>query len=188
MRLLTLTGLLSFWLAFPVTNVWADEYQDTVKIFRNAGQSGSYFDNSYGFAVFPSVVKAGVVVGGARGDGQVYVGGQHVGYAVMTQLTAGLQLGGQEYSQIIFFQDQRAFEEFAGGNFEFGAQATAIALTAAASAASTTTGSSAGASGGRNDANTVGSYYKGMATFTVAKGGLMFEASIGGQKFRYRAR
>ena len=188
MRLLMLTGLLSFLLAFPVTNVWADEYEDTIDIFRNAGQSGAYFDNSYGFVVFPTVFKAGVVVGGARGDGQVYVGGQHVGYAIMTQLTVGLQFGGQEFSQIIFFQDQRAFEEFAGGNFEFGAQATAVAITAAASAAATTTGSSAGASGGRNDANTAGWYYKGLATFTVVKGGLMFEVSIGGQKFRYRRR
>lgn len=188
MRPLMLTGLLSFLLAFPVTNVWADEYQDTIKIFRNAGQSGTFFDNSYGFAVFPTVSKGGAVVGGARGDGQVYVGGQHVGYTTMTQLTVGLQLGGQGYSQIIFFQDQRAFEEFAGGNFEFGTQATAVLATAAASAAATTTGSSAGASGGKNDANTVGSYYKGMATFTVVKRGLMFEASIGGQKFRYRRR
>ena len=103
----------------------------------------------------------------------------------MTQVTLGLQLGGQAYSQIIFFQDKRAFNEFAGGNFEFGAQTTAVAITAGASAGTSTTGSSAGISGGQNDASTTGVYYKGMATFTVAKGGLMYEASIGGQKFSY---
>jgi lipid-binding SYLF domain-containing protein len=102
-------------------------------------------------------------------------------------LTVGLQLGGQAYSQIIFFEDKRAFDEFTSGNFEFGAQASAVAITAGASATASTTGSSAGASGGQHDASTkeIGGYYKGMAVFTVAKGGLMYEASIGGQKFSY---
>ena len=105
----------------------------------------------------------------------------------MTQVTYGLQLGGQVYSQIIFFEDKRAFDEFASGNFEFGAQATAVALTAGASAEATTGGgASAGASGGKNDATTKsGGYRKGMAIFTVAKGGLMYEATLGGQKFKY---
>lgn len=103
----------------------------------------------------------------------------------MTQMSVGLQLGGQVFSQIIFFEDKRAFDEFTSGNFEFGAQATAVAITAGASAAATTTGDSAGASGGKHDATTVGKYQKGMAAFTVAKGGLMYEASIGGQKFSY---
>jgi len=103
----------------------------------------------------------------------------------MTQVTIGWQLGGQAYSMIIFFQDKRAFTEFTGGNFEFSAQATAVAITAGVSAAATTTGSSAGASSGEKNATTVGGYYKGMAIFTVAKGGLMYEASIGGQKFSY---
>ena len=95
------------------------------------------------------------------------------------------QLGGQGYSQIIFFQDKRAFDEFTTGKFEFGAQATAVAITAGASASLNTAGNSASASGGKHDATTAGSYNKGMATFTVAKGGLMYEASIGGQKFTY---
>jgi lipid-binding SYLF domain-containing protein len=102
----------------------------------------------------------------------------------MTQLSVGFQLGGQAYSEIIFFQDQRAFDEFRD-NFEFGAQATAVAVTAGVSAGASTTGASAGASGGKNDATTVGSYYKGMAVFIVAKGGLMYEASVSGQKFTY---
>jgi len=165
----------------------ADAYDDAIKAFRDAGQSGMFFGKSYGYAVFPTVGKAGVGVGGAHGKGRVYVGGKHVGDTTMTQLTAGLQLGGQAFSQVIFFEDKRAFEEFAGGNFEFGAQATAVAITAGVSAGTTTTGSSAGVSGGRNDAKTAGAYYKGMAVFSIAKGGLMYEASIGGQKFSYKA-
>lgn len=169
----------------PLTSVFADEYDDTIKVFKDAGESGGFFKNSYGYAVFPTIGKAGIGIGGAHGKGRVYANGEYVGDTKMTQVTIGLQLGGQAFSQIIFFEDKRAFEEFTGGNFEFGAQATAVAITAGATAASTTTGSSAGASGGQNNANTVGVYYKGMATFTVTKGGLMYEASLGGQKFSY---
>jgi lipid-binding SYLF domain-containing protein len=106
----------------------------------------------------------------------------------MTQLTIGLQLGGQAYSQIVFFENKKAFDEFTSGNFEFGAQATAVAITAGASAQATTGGSGAGASGTQSHAKTAGGYQNGMAVFTVAKGGLMYEATIGGQKFNYKAR
>mgnify|MGYP003573417967 FL=1 len=173
-------------LIVPVSHAWADEYTDTIKVFRNAGESGNFFNNSYGYAVFPTIGKGGMVIGGAYGKGRVYTGGNHVGDTSMTQVTVGFQLGGEAYSQIIFFEDKRAFEEFTSGNFEFSATASAVAITAGASAAATTTGSSAGASGGKNDATTKSAgYYKGMAVFTVAKGGLMYEASIGGQKFSY---
>ena len=150
-----------------------------------AGESGKFFKSAYGYAVFPTIAKAGVGIGGAHGKGRVYEIGQHVGDTTVTQVSVGLQLGGQAYSQIIFFEDQRAFREFTSGNFEFGAEASAVAITAAAGAKASTAGSSAGASGGKHDAATVGKYYKGMATFTVAKGGLMYEASVGGQKFSY---
>ncbi len=169
-------------MAFGVA--WADKYSDTVEVFEGA-IVGDFFESSYGYAVFPSIGKAGIGIGGAHGKGRVYVGGEHVGDTKMTQLSVGFQLGGQAFSQIIFFKDERAFKEFSGGNFEFGAQAQAVALTAGASAAATTTGSTAGASGGQHDASTVGEYYKGMAIFTVAKGGLMYEASVSGQKFSY---
>jgi lipid-binding SYLF domain-containing protein len=106
----------------------------------------------------------------------------------MTQVTVGFQLGGQAYSQIVFFKDERAFKEFTSGNFAFGAEASAIAITAAAGAKANTAGSSASASATKRDATTAGSYSNGMATFTVAKGGLMYEASIGGQKFNYKPR
>ena len=163
------------------------DFSDTIKVFKNAGESSTFFGKSYGYAVFPSIGKAGVGIGGARGKGQVYAGGTPTGNVTMTQVTYGLQLGGQVYSQIIFFEDQRAYDEFISGNFEFGAQATAVALTAGVSAeASSAGGTSAGVSGGRNDATTAhGGFRKGMAIFTVAKGGLMYEATLGGQKFKY---
>ncbi len=169
-------------------SAWADDYTDTIKIFKEAGQSSSFFGKSYGYAIFPTIGKGGVGVGGAYGKGRVYKGGAYVGDTSMTQLTVGWQLGGQGYSQIIFFQDKRAFDEFTTGKFEFGAQATAVAITAGVSAGTSTTGSSATASGGKHDASTLGSYNKGMATFSVAKGGLMYEASVGGQKFKYTAK
>jgi len=172
-------------LMLPAAGVLADEYDDTIKVFQDAGQSATFFKGAYGYAVFPTIGKGGVGIGGARGKGRVYEQGKYVGDTTMTQATIGLQLGGQAFSQIIFFEDKRALDEFTGGNFEFGAQATAVAVTAGAQAGATTTGTSAGASGGKNDASTVGHYYKGMAIFTVAKGGLMAEATVGGQKFSY---
>jgi lipid-binding SYLF domain-containing protein len=175
-------------LAFPFAAALADDYSDTIKVFRDAGQSAKFFGNSYGYAVFPTIGKGGIGIGGAHGSGRVYAKGAHVGDTSMTQLTVGLQLGGQAYSQIIFFQDKRAFDEFTGGNFEFGAQATAVAITAGASAQASTGGTGAGASGTQSHATTSGGYQKGMAVFTVAKGGLMYEASIGGQKFSYKAK
>jgi lipid-binding SYLF domain-containing protein len=174
-------------LALPLSPAWADEYSDTVKIFKDAGESGGFFDTAYGYAVFPTIGKGGFVVGGAYGTGRVYEKGKHIGDSSMTQVSVGLQLGGQAYSEIIFFQDARALKEFTSGNFEFGADASVVAITAAASAKASTTGASAGASGGKHDATTVGKYNKGMATFTVAKGGLMYEAAIAGQKFTYKA-
>jgi lipid-binding SYLF domain-containing protein len=165
----------------------ADDYSETRKVFENAGDSGAYFAKSYGYALFPTIGKGGIGIGGARGKGRVYAAGEYIGDTTMTQLTYGLQLGGQVYSQVIFFEDRRALDEFISGNFEFGAQATAVAITAGVSAEATTGGgTSAGASGGRNDATTAsGGFRKGMAIFTVAKGGLMYEATIGGQKFKF---
>lgn len=175
--------------AFSVAPAWADSYQDAQKVFKNAGQSGQFFKTAYGYALFPTIGKAGIGVGGAFGKGRVYEKGKWVGNTSMAQVSVGLQLGGQAYSQIIFFEDERAFREFTSGNFEFGAEASAVAITAGASAKAGTTGASAGASGGQHDAKTVGGgYQKGMATFTVAKGGLMYEAAIAGQKFEYKKR
>ncbi len=173
-------------IAFGCATPQPDEYSQTISVFKEAGESGRYFDTAYGYAVFPTIGKGGLVVGAAHGDGRVYEKGKVIGDTTMTQLSVGFQLGGQAYSEIIFFQDARALKEFTSGNFEFGADASAVAITAGASASAGTTGATAGASGGQRNAGTAaGGYYKGMATFTVAKGGLMFEASLAGQKFTF---
>src|SRR5215469_33398 len=170
-------------LSLPVR---ADNYADTIKVFRNAGQSSTFFDKSYGYAVFPTIGKGGLGLGAAHGSGRVYQGNQHVGDASMTEVSFGLQIGGQAFSEIIFFEDKRSFDEFTSGHFEFGAGAGAVAVTAAAQGSAGTTGANASASGGKNNAATAGDFHKGMAVFTVAKGGLMAAASVAGQKFSYK--
>ena len=163
----------------------ADDYSDAVELFKNAGESRGFFQTCHGYAIFPGIGKGGFVVGGAHGNGRVFVHGRYVGDTSMTQLSVGFQAGGQAYSQIIFFQDQRAFDEFTKGDFEFGADVNAVAITAAAGGSVGTTGASAGASGGMKDATTAGKYYKGMAVFTIVKGGAMYQATVAGQKFSY---
>jgi hypothetical protein len=166
---------------------WANSYSDAIKAFSNAGESGRYFKTAYGYALFPTVGKGGFIIGGAFGEGKVFVGSRHVGNSTMTQVSLGAQWGGQAYSQIVFFEHEQAFKDFISGNFELSATASAVAITAGASAeANTGGGTAAGISGGRNDAATVsGGYRKGMAIFTITTGGLMFEAAVGGQKFSY---
>lgn len=123
------------------------------------------FREAYGYAVFPTVKKGGLGIGGARGKGYVYERGRLVGRSTLTQVTIGLQLGGQAYSEVVFFKDQAALGDFKLGRLKLDAQASAIALTARAS------GDLA--------------YRKGVAIVTMAKGGLMYEASVGGQKFSF---
>jgi lipid-binding SYLF domain-containing protein len=174
-------------MVLSVNPALADEYSDTVDLFKNAGQSASFFKTSYAYAVFPTIGKGGLGIGGAHGDGRVYRQGKYIADTSMTQVTIGFQAGGQAFSQIIFFQDKRSLDEFSSGNFEFDGSVSAVAITAAAGASAGSTGTSAGASGGKNDASTVGKYRKGMAVFTIVKGGAMYEASVGGQKFKYKA-
>ena len=144
----------------------ADDFEKTTQKFRDAVNE-VFFNDSYGYAVFPTIGKGGIGIGGARGKGQVYEGGAHVGNSTMTQVTVGFQLGGQAYSQIIFFENQAAFEDFTSGNFEFGAQATAVAITAGASASAGTTGTGAGASSSSGgNAKAGGDYYKGCLLYT----------------------
>jgi lipid-binding SYLF domain-containing protein len=118
----------------------------------------------------------------------VYVHGRLIGDTTMGQVSVGFQAGGKAYSQIIFFQDKRALDEFRSGSFEFDASASAVAVTASASVSAGTNGASAGVSGGEKDARDTGAYQKGMAVFTIAKGGLMYAATIAGQKFSYTPR
>jgi lipid-binding SYLF domain-containing protein len=124
-----------------------------------------FFDGAAGYAVFPKVGKGGIGIGGAHGKGLVIVGEKAVGRSSLSQVTVGFQLGGQVYSQFIFFKDDVALQNFQRGNFEMGAQASAVAVTLGASA----------------DAD----YDKGVAVFTSVSGGLMYEATISGQKFSY---
>jgi lipid-binding SYLF domain-containing protein len=170
----------------PPSPAWADEYTDTIDIFKKAGESGAFFDKAYGYAVFPSIGKGAIIVGAAEGDGHVYAKGKHIGDTTMTQLSVGLQLGGEKYSEIVFFENEEALKQFTSGNFEFSAGAKAVVVTAAAGAEASTKGSSAGASTSKTSAKTAGGYHKGMATFTVPKGGFILDASVGGQKFRYK--
>ncbi len=163
-----------------------EDYSSTIDIYRKSPQVESYFENSYGYAVFPTVGKAGFIIGGSYGKGQVYQDGKVTGFTSVGAGSIGLQLGAQAFSQIIFFQDKRAYDEFTSGNFEFDATASAVAITAGAQAKTGGTGSTAGASAGPATAKqATTSYRKGMATFIHAKGGLMAEASIGGQKFSF---
>jgi lipid-binding SYLF domain-containing protein len=162
----------------------AEKYADTVALFKHAGKSASFFHHSYGYAIFPTVGEGAFVVGGAGGKGGVFVGGNQVGEATLAQVSVGFQAGGKAFSEIIFFRDKRALDEFESG-FEFGADASVTAITASADASAGTDGTQAGASGGEKDATTAGHWYKGMVVFTIAKGGLMYQAAIAGQKFTY---
>ena len=185
----TIRALLAFSLFSMLGQVaWADSDAEAVDSFRKAGESAAFFDQSYGYAIFPTIGKGGIGIGGAHGSGGVYARGKKTGTSKMTQVTVGFQLGGQAFSQIIFFEDEVAFKSFTSGNFEFSAQASAVAITAGVSAeANTGGGAASGISGGRNDASTRnhGGYRKGMAIFTIARGGLMWEAALGGQKYSY---
>ena len=180
--------LMTLAMLVPAEAALGDDYSETIELFRNAGASAAFFNNSYAYAVFPTIGKAGLVVGGAHGTGRVYEHGKYVGDTSMTQVSVGFQAGGQAYSQIILFRDKRTFDEFTSGDFEFDANVSAVAITAAATGTAGTTGASVTASGGKRDATTAGRYYKGIAVFTIVKGGAMYEISVAGQKFSYKPR
>jgi lipid-binding SYLF domain-containing protein len=145
-----------------------EDVAETIAKFKE-GDPGiqGWFRDAHGYAVFPSVGKGGIGIGGARGKGLVYEQGTLVGKVTLTQVTVGLQLGGRAFSEVIFFKDKTAFDDFVRGNYEFDAGVSAVALKAGASA-------------------DLG-YSKGVAVITATKGGLMYEASVGGQKFDYEA-
>jgi lipid-binding SYLF domain-containing protein len=164
------------------------EYSNTTNIFKESNVSSKFFNNCYGYAVFPSIGKGGFIFGGSYGNGKVYGGGEFTGRVTVIEGSIGFQLGGKKFSEIIFFEDKRAFDEFTSGSFEFDATAQAVAISAGVEAhAGTYGGSSAGASKNANNVTQAETtYYKGMAIFVHSKGGLMIEASVGGQKFKYK--
>lgn len=147
----------------------SDKSAEAIKEFKHTNDKISkYFNSAYGYAVFPSIGKGGLGVGGAAGNGTIYKGGAIVGDCKMSQVTIGFQAGGQAYSEVIFFKNAEAFNRFVGDKFEFAAQTSAVAVTAGASF----------------DVD----YRDGILVFTHAKGGLMYEASVGGQKFKTEMR
>lgn len=166
----------------------AGKYEDTISLFKNAGESAVFFKNSYAYAVFPNIGEGGLVVGGAFGRGRVYMGGKLVGDTTMKQLSVGFQAGGKDFTQIVFFQDKGALDQFESGSFEFSAGASAIAITAGANVSAGTNGVTSGASAGKRNATTDGIYNDGIAVFTIAKGGLMYAATLAGQKFTFKPR
>ena len=125
-----------------------------------------FFDTAAGYAIFPSVGKGAIGVGGAFGRGELYEGGKLAGYCTVTQASIGLALGGQKYSELIFFETKPALDRFKSGNFSFAAQASAVALKSGVSANA--------------------KYAEGIAIFTMGEEGLMYEASVGGQKFNFQ--
>ena len=167
-----LTAVLLFH-SFPtsrsdLSNAGRDE-SDVAKVIARFKQKdpgmAAVFAKAVGYAVFPTVGKGAIGIGGARGKGYVYQGGRLIGRSTLTQVTIGFQLGGQAYSEIVFFKTSAALESFKSGRLKLDAQASAVALTARASADL--------------------AYRNGVAIVTMAKGGLMYEASVGGQKFSF---
>ena len=143
-----------------------DEVHDAVTQFKQQGPTlETFFDRAYGYAIFPDVGIGAIGVGGAYGKGEVFEKNEMVGYCDLTQGTIGLQLGGQSYSEIVFFMNKSALEQFKRGQLAFDAAASAVAANAGTSA----------------DAD----YRRGVAVFTIAQGGLMFQAAIGGQHFAF---
>ena len=118
----------------------------TLQLFEHSDQSSSYFDNSYGYAVFPTIGKGGLVVGGAHGNGTVYAQDTRIGHVTMNQVSVGWQAGGEAYSEIIFFKDKAALDDFTSGNFSFSGDVGAVVITAAASASAGTAGENSAAS------------------------------------------
>ena len=165
----------------------ADNFSNTIEVFKKSPAVQPFFKNAYGYAVFPTVGKGGIGIGGAYGKGQVYRKGKVTGTTTLVKATIGFQLGGQAFSQIIFFQDKRAYNDFTDGSFEFDAEASAVAITAGVQAKAGTEGATAGASAGPSTGKQAKTKYrKGMAIFVHIKGGAMYEAAIGGQKFSFK--
>lgn len=169
--LLITASVLALTVASVPHNAWAAtteaEAKEALAEFEKADPGIKASVNAAaGYAIFPTVDKGAIGIGGAYGDGLVYEKGKLIGSTTLTQVTIGLALGGQAYRELILFQNKQALDRFTGGNFEFDAQASAVGAT----------------SGVSIDA----AYKDGVAITTIAKGGLMFEASIGGQKFSYK--
>lgn len=163
-----------------------EDLSRTIERFRGNPIIAPYFDSAYGYAVWDTIAKGGLGIGAATGRGQVYRNGRVTGFSRIIDISFGFQAGGQAYSQIIFFQDEAAYNEFTSGSYEFDAQASAVAVTANAQASAGTEGGQATAGAGGSGKASATGYQGGMQVFTMAKGGLMYEASISGQKYNFK--
>jgi lipid-binding SYLF domain-containing protein len=144
----------------------ASDCQNAIKLAKQTDMGlQKFFDTAAGYAVFPSVGKGGIGLGGAYGRGQLFEGGKPVGYCKLTQASIGLQLGGQKYTELIFFETKSAVDSFKIGNYDFSAQVSAVAIKSGVSASA--------------------KYANNVVVFTLGEAGLMYEASVGGQKFSF---
>jgi hypothetical protein len=169
---LLLIGMILVSVGFSVSPAIADKYADTIEVFKKSSAVKPFFGNAYGYVVFPTVGKGGMVVGGAYGSGQVYAKGAVTGTAELVKLTVGFQLGGQAFSQMVFFEDKRAYDEFTSGSFEFDAGVSAVAITAGVQAKAGTEGATAGASAGPGHGSAGGSeILQGHGSFCPRQGG-----------------
>jgi len=132
LRNLALVCLIALVLTGLTTSALADNYTETIELFKKSPEVQPFFADAYGYAVFPTVGKGGIGLGGAYGKGKVYRDGAVTGTVSLVKLSAGFQFGGQAFSEIIFFQDKRAYDEFTSGSFEFDASASAVVITAGA--------------------------------------------------------
>ena len=146
--------------------VIADSKTAKAEFIAADGLMKSLFENAYGYVIFPNVGKGGIGVGGAAGSGVVYERNNMIGMAKMSQVSVGFQAGGQAYREVIFFESKKELDRFKSSQLEFSAEVSAVAVTAGASAKA--------------------KYTKGVMVFTMQKGGLMYEASVGGQKFKFK--
>jgi lipid-binding SYLF domain-containing protein len=173
-----MAGFLLIFMALSMPSLKAQDKEKTDKLIADAKEARSQFvstdnlmeslfNSSAGYVIFPNVGKGAIGVGGAAGNGVVFEKGNAIGTAKMKQVSVGFQFGGQVYREVIFFQDQASLNRFKQNKFEFSAQASAVAVTKGAS--------------------TNVKYRNGVLVFTQEKGGLMYEASIGGQKFSYKS-
>ena len=166
----------------------AGDYGDTVSLFKHAGQSADYFNDAMDMPSSPPSPRVVWWSAQRMARAMCMNMGKYIGNASMTQVSVGAQAGGQAYSEIVFFADKRALDEFTSGQYAFDAGVGAVAITAAAGGSVGTAGANGNASGGKKDALTAGRYHKGVAVFTIVKGGAMYEATVAGQKFSFKPR
>lgn len=168
-------------------SAYASQYQETINTFANSPTVSPYLSSAYGYAVFPLIGKGGFVIGASYGKGAVYRQGKMTGESTLVKATIGFQLGGQAFSEMIFFKDKAAYDRFTSGQFAFDASASAVVIVAGAQAQAGTDGATASVSTNPSKAEQANAgYVNGMAVFVHIKGGLMYEAAIGGQSFQFK--